>query len=165
MPPREMKLRLVYDVCHNVAKMETHLVAGRERRLCVHRKGATRAHVPRGQMSPWEFGQPVIVPGDMGSASYLAIGTPRSLEETWGSTCHGAGRVLSRTAAKRKFGDRDLIGELKREGITVMARGRATVAEEMRGAYKDVSQVVEVMEQAGISRKVARLRPIGVIKG
>ncbi|MFN8547062.1 MAG: RtcB family protein [Candidatus Eisenbacteria bacterium] len=165
MTPHDMRLRLIYDVCHNVAKMETHRVDGVDRRLCVHRKGATRAHFPRGQRSPWSFGQPVIVPGDMGTASYLCVGTERSLEETWGSTCHGAGRVLSRSAAKRKFAGRDLIGELRDDGITVMARGLATVAEEMRGAYKDVSQVVDVMDHAGISRKVARLRPIGVIKG
>jgi len=101
----------------------------------------------------------------MGTRSYLCVGTDRSLEETFGSSCHGAGRVLSRTAARKKFGSRDLIGELKDDGITVMARGRGTVAEEMRGAYKDVSRVVEVMEKAGISRRVARLRPIGVIKG
>lgn len=165
LTPHQMRLELIYDVCHNVAKMETHRVEGAERRLCVHRKGATRAHLPRGQKSPWSFGQPVIVPGDMGSASYLCIGTERSLEETWGSTCHGAGRVLSRSAAKRKFAGRDLIGELRDDGITVMARGLATVAEEMRGAYKDVSQVVDTMEAAGISTKVAKLRPVGVIKG
>ena len=96
----QTRLRLVYDVCHNVAKMEDHEVDGRVRRLCVHRKGATRAHVPRGEPSPWSFGQPVIVPGDMGTASYLCVGTERSLEETFGSTCHGAGRVLSRSKAR-----------------------------------------------------------------
>ncbi len=163
--PRDLGLRLIYDVCHNIAKLEDHSVSGRSRKLCVHRKGATRAHVPRGRPSPWKSGQPVIVPGDMGTRSYLCVGTDRSLEETFGSSCHGAGRVLSRTAARKKFGSRDLIGELKDDGITVMARGRGTVAEEMRGAYKDVSRVVEVMEKAGISRRVARLRPIGVIKG
>jgi tRNA-splicing ligase RtcB len=159
------RLRLIYDVCHNVAKMENHRLGGTERRLCVHRKGATRAHVPRGQKSPWSFGQPVIVPGDMGTASYLCVGTEKSLDETFGSTCHGAGRVLSRTAARKKFAGRDLIRELRDDGITVMARGRGTLAEEMRGAYKDVAEVVETMEKAGISRRVARLEPIGVIKG
>jgi tRNA-splicing ligase RtcB len=159
------RLRLIYDVCHNVAKMESHRLGGAERRLCVHRKGATRAHVPRGQKSPWSFGQPVIVPGDMGTASYLCVGTEKSLDETFGSTCHGAGRILSRTAARKKFGGRDLIRELRDDGITVMARGRGTLAEEMRGAYKDVAEVVETMEKAGISRRVARLEPIGVIKG
>jgi tRNA-splicing ligase RtcB len=163
--PSDIGLRLIYDVCHNVAKMETHEVEGRSRRLCVHRKGATRAHPPRGQDSPWRYGQPVIVPGDMGTESYLCVGTERSLNETFGSTCHGAGRVLSRTAAKKKFGGRDLVRELAEDGITVMARGRGTLAEEMRGAYKDVGHVVDVMERAGISKKVARLRPIGVIKG
>jgi tRNA-splicing ligase RtcB len=163
--PADVGLRLVYDVCHNVAKMEIHEVDGRARRLCVHRKGATRAHPPRGQASPWRYGQPVIVPGDMGTESYFCVGTERSLSETFGSTCHGAGRVLSRTAAKKKFGGRDLVRELAGDGITVMARGRGTLAEEMRGAYKDVGHVVDVMERAGISKKVARLRPIGVIKG
>jgi tRNA-splicing ligase RtcB (3'-phosphate/5'-hydroxy nucleic acid ligase) len=163
--PREAGLRVIYDVCHNVAKMEEHLVGGRLRRVCVHRKGATRAYLPRGRTSPWTHGQPVIVPGDMGTASFLCVGTERSLDETFGSSCHGAGRILSRTAARSKFGQRDLIDELKKEGITVMARGRATLAEEMRGAYKDVSRVVDVMERAGISLKVARLRPLGVIKG
>ncbi len=163
--PRELSLRLIYDVCHNVAKMEEHLVNGRPKMLCVHRKGATRAHVPRGRPSPWRNGQPVIVPGDMGTVSYLCVGTDRSLSETFGSSCHGAGRLLSRTAARKRFGSRDLIAELKQEGITVMARGRATLAEEMRGAYKDVTRVVDIMEAAGISLKVARLRPIGVVKG
>ncbi len=163
--PRDLGMRLIYDVSHNIAKLEEHLVGGKPRQLCVHRKGATRAHVPRGSKDPYRYGQPVIVPGDMGTHSYLCVGTANSLEETWGSSCHGAGRVLSRTAARKKFGGRDLIGELKAEGITVMAEGRGTVAEEMRGAYKDVSRVVNVMEQAGISRRVARLRPLGVIKG
>jgi tRNA-splicing ligase RtcB (3'-phosphate/5'-hydroxy nucleic acid ligase) len=163
--PRDVGLRLLYDVCHNVAKLEEHDVEGKTRRLCVHRKGATRAHLPRGQKGDWPHGQPVIIPGDMGSESYLCVGTERSLAETFGSTCHGAGRVLSRTAARAKFGSRDLVGELAREGITVMAKGRGTLSEEMRGAYKNVGQVVDVMDRAGVSRKVARLRPIGVIKG
>jgi tRNA-splicing ligase RtcB len=165
MGPRDLGLRLVYDVSHNIAKLEEHAVGGRTRRLCVHRKGATRAHVPRGEQAPSRFGQPVIVPGDMGTRSYLCLGTEHSLAETWGSSCHGAGRVLSRTAARKKFAGRDLIGELKQEGITVMAEGRGTVSEEMRGAYKDVSRVVGVMESAGISTRVARMRPVGVIKG
>ncbi len=163
--PRDVGLRLLYDVCHNVAKLEEHDVKGKIRRLCVHRKGATRAHLPRGQNADWPHGQPVIVPGDMGSASFLCVGTERSLAETFGSTCHGAGRVLSRTAARAKFGGRDLVSELAKEGITVMAKGRGTLSEEMRGAYKDVSEVVDVMDRSGVSRKVARLRPIGVIKG
>jgi tRNA-splicing ligase RtcB len=163
--PRDVGLRLLYDVCHNVAKMEEHDVGGSIRRLCVHRKGATRAHLPRDQKDDWPHGQPVIVPGDMGSESYLCVGTQRSLAETFGSTCHGAGRVLSRTAARAKFGSRDLVGELSREGITVMAKGRGTLSEEMRGAYKNVADVVDVMDRAGVSRKVARLKPIGVIKG
>jgi len=163
--PNEVGLRLIYDVCHNIAKLEMHEVEGKLRRLCVHRKGATRAHPPRGQPSPWRYGQPVIVPGDMGSESFFCVGTERSLDETFGSTCHGAGRVMSRTAAQKQFRGRDLVRELAQDGITVLAKGRGTLAEEMRGAYKEVSRVVDVMEQAGITKKVARLRPIGVIKG
>lgn len=161
----DLGLRLIYDVCHNVAKLEDHLVDGSLRRLCVHRKGATRAYPPRGQEPNRPSGQPVIIPGDMGTESYLCVGTARSLEETFGSTCHGAGRVLSRTAARKKFGGRDLAKELAEEGITVRAKVRGTLAEEMRGAYKDVGRVVDVMHRAEISRKVCRLRPIGVIKG
>lgn len=163
--PRDLGMRLIYDVCHNIAKLEPHEVEGRLRTLCVHRKGATRTHLPRGKHSPWRSGQPVIVPGDMGTASYLCVGTPRSLQETFGSSCHGAGRLLSRTAARKRFGGRDLLGELRKDGIIVMAEGRATVAEEMPGAYKNVSGVVEVMERAGITLRVARVRPVGVIKG
>ncbi|MDM7914717.1 MAG: RtcB family protein [Candidatus Eisenbacteria bacterium] len=163
--PAEVGLRLLYDVCHNIAKIEEHEVEGRLRTVCVHRKGATRAHPPRGQRLPWKAGQPVIVPGDMGTESWVCAGTERSLEETLGSSCHGAGRILSRSAAKARFGGRDLVADLEREGITVQAKARGTLAEEMRGAYKDVGRVVDVMERAGVSRKVARLRPIGVIKG
>jgi len=161
----DIGLRLLYDVSHNVAKIEWHEVEGKLRRLCVHRKGATRAHLPRGQEGRWPHGQPVIIPGDMGTESYICVGTERSLGETFGSTCHGAGRVLSRTAARARFGKRDLVRELADGGITVMAKGRGTLAEEMTGAYKNVERVVDVMDRAGISRKVARLRPLGVIKG
>ncbi|MBD3337281.1 MAG: RNA-splicing ligase RtcB [Candidatus Eisenbacteria bacterium] len=163
--PRDLGFRLIYDVCHNIAKIEDHDIGGRRRRLCVHRKGATRAYWPRGAEEKRRTGQPVIIPGDMGTSSYLAVGTPQSRDETFGSTAHGAGRLMSRKQATRTFGGRDLVGELADEGITVMARGRRTLAEEMRGAYKDVSNVVDTMERAGISLKVARLRPIGVIKG
>ncbi len=162
---RDLGLRLVYDICHNIAKLEDHEVEGKKRRLCVHRKGATRAHPPLGKRTPWRHGQPVIVPGDMGTESYFCVGTERSLKVTLGSTCHGAGRVLSRSAAKKRFHGRDLSRELADDGITVMAKGRATLSEEMRGVYKEVSRVVDVMQRAGISKKVARLRPLGVIKG
>ncbi|MBU1700617.1 MAG: RtcB family protein [Candidatus Eisenbacteria bacterium] len=163
--PRDLGLSLVYDVCHNIAKLENHQVGGKTRRLCVHRKGATRAFWPQGTRPGRSVGQPIIIPGDMGSCSYLAVGTPKSLEETFGSTAHGAGRVMSRTQAVKTFAGRDLAAELSEEGITVMAQGRRTLAEEMRGAYKNVADVVDTMELAGISLKVARLRPIGVIKG
>jgi tRNA-splicing ligase RtcB len=161
----EARLSLVYDVCHNVAKMETYPVKGSMRRLCVHRKGATRATWPRGTRPTRAAGQPVIIPGDMGTCSYLAVGTEKSLAETFGSTAHGAGRLMSRRQALKSFGNRDLISELAEDGITVMAKGRRTLAEEMVGAYKNVTDVVDTMEEAGISLKVAKLRPIGVIKG
>lgn len=163
--PRDLKLRLLYDVCHNIAKLEDHEVGGKTRRLCVHRKGATRAYPPRNAPNPWRTGQPVLVPGDMGSESYVCVGQPASLQATFGSTCHGAGRVLSRKEATRRFGGRDLSGEMRAQGILVLAKERGTVAEEMSGAYKDVGEVVEVVHEAGLSCKVARLRPLAVIKG
>jgi tRNA-splicing ligase RtcB len=163
--PRALGMRLLYDVCHNIAKIETHDVAGRRRALCVHRKGATRAYPPPGTRHPWGLGQPVLVPGDMGSESFVCLGRESSLAQTFGSTCHGAGRVMSRRRAMETFRGRDLIGEMREKGILVMAKERGTVAEEMSEAYKDVGEVVEVMHQAGISLKVARLRPLAVIKG
>jgi len=163
--PRDLGLRLLYDVCHNIAKMETHEVEGENRRLCVHRKGATRAYPPPGTMHPWRTGQPVLVPGDMGTESYVCVGQEKSRRSTWGSSCHGAGRVMSRRQATRRFRGQDLIGQLRERGVEIMAKDRRTVAEEMSDAYKDVGQVVDVMHQAGISLKVARLRPLGVIKG
>ncbi len=164
--PRDLGLRLLYDVCHNIAKLEEHEVApGQVRRLCVHRKGATRAYPPRNVRHSWRSGQPVLVPGDMGTESYICAGQPASLAMTWGSTCHGAGRVMSRRQAKGHFRGRDLIQELRARNVIVMAKERGTVAEEMSEAYKDVGRVVDVMHQAGISLKVARLRPLGVIKG
>ncbi|MCK4412414.1 MAG: RtcB family protein [Candidatus Eisenbacteria sp.] len=163
--PRELGLRLLYDVCHNIAKLEDHDVDGEQRRLCVHRKGATRAYPPRNVKNPWRVGQPVLVPGDMGSESFICVGQEASLAATFGSSCHGAGRVMSRRAATRRFRGRDLIGEMRRQGVLVMAKDRGTVAEEMSEAYKNVGDVVEVMHQAGLSLKVARLRPLAVIKG
>jgi tRNA-splicing ligase RtcB len=165
---RGLGLTLVYDVCHNIAKMETHRVAGEERTLCVHRKGATRAFPPGHPEVPEAYrqvGQPVFIPGDMGRASYVLVGAAPAMERTFGSTCHGAGRLLSRTAARKLGKGRDLIAEMAAQGVAVMATGRATVAEEMPEAYKDVTEVVDVMDGAGISRKVARLRPLGVVKG
>jgi tRNA-splicing ligase RtcB len=166
--PRQLGMRLLYDVCHNIAKRETHEVEGRPQVLCVHRKGATRAFGPGEQAVPGifrEVGQPVIIPGDMGRASYVLQGTERAMAETFGSSCHGAGRVLSRAAAKRASRGRSIQRELEAKGILVRWTGRSTLAEEMPEAYKDVSQVVEVVHGAGIALKVARLRPLAVVKG
>jgi tRNA-splicing ligase RtcB len=157
--------RLVYDVCHNIAKFEEH--GGR--RLCVHRKGATRAFGPGHPLLPAAYrdlGQPTFIPGDMGRASFLLIGKAGSMRETFGSTCHGAGRAHSRNEMKRLMHGRNLFKEMEEErGVIVMAHGRDSVAEEMPEAYKDASLVVDVMEQAGVTDKVARLRPIGCVKG
>ncbi len=168
MGPRDLGMDLVYDVCHNIAKKERHLVDGRQMTLCVHRKGATRAFGPGQQALPADYrpvGQPILIPGDMGTASYVLKGTSRAMEETFGSSCHGAGRVLSRKAAKKKSKGRSIARELEDKGILVRWTGRFTMAEEMPEAYKDVSQVVDVIHGAGIALKVARLRPLLVVKG
>lgn len=161
-------LHLVWDVAHNVAKLEEHRVGGVARRLCVHRKGATRAFPAGRPELPADYravGQPVLVPGDMGSASYLLVGSEQALAESFGSTCHGAGRVLSRSAAIRKHPSAAVRRELESQGIVVRAAGRDTLAEEAPDAYKDVDRVVAVCHQAGLSRRVARLRPLAVLKG
>jgi tRNA-splicing ligase RtcB len=168
MGPRDLGMQMVYDVCHNIAKKETHRVEGVNRQLCVHRKGATRSF-PAGHPDLCEryraVGQPILIPGDMGTASYVLLGSERAMVETFGSTCHGAGRVLSRTAAKKKSKGRSISRELADQGILVRWTGRSTLAEEMPEAYKDISQVVEVVHGAGISTKVAKLRPMAVVKG
>jgi len=161
-------LRVVYDVCHNIAKWEEHEVDGQRRRLCVHRKGATRAFGPGHPQVPAayrEVGQPVLVPGDMGRYSYVLVGTERAMQETFGSSCHGAGRKLSRNAAKRQARHRPIFQELRERGVFVQAESKITVAEEIPEAYKDVADVVDVMHGAGIARKVAKLVPLAVIKG
>jgi len=166
--PKELGFRLVYDVCHNIAKMERHSIDGKEVELCVHRKGATRAFPPRSKLIPEsyrEVGQPVLIPGDMGTGSYVLVGTERAMEETFGSSCHGAGRVKSRKQALKHGRGRDLFQEMRDRGVILMATGRRTVAEEMPEAYKDIHSVVDAISRAGISRKVVRLRPVGVIKG
>jgi len=166
--PRDLRMNLLYDVCHNIAKKEDHVVDGSPVTVCVHRKGATRAFPPGHPALCEEYrpvGQPILIPGDMGTASYILVGTQKAMQETFGSTCHGAGRVLSRTAAKKKSKGRAIHRELEDKGILVRWTGRATLAEEMPDAYKDVSQVVGVVHGAGISRKVAKLRPIAVVKG
>lgn len=166
--PRNLDMKLVYDVCHNIAKKEKHIIDGKKQTVCVHRKGATRSFPAEHEVLCDDYrhvGQPVIIPGDMGTASYVLVGTQKAMEETFGSTCHGAGRVLSRTAAKKASRGRSIQRELEDRGILVKWTGRSTLAEEMPEAYKDVSQVVGVVHGAGISRKVAKLRPIAVVKG
>jgi tRNA-splicing ligase RtcB len=166
--PTDVGMSLVYDVCHNIAKVEEHEVEGRRIRLCVHRKGATRAFPPGHPQVPSayrETGQPVLVPGSMGNYSYVCVGSEGAMKETFGSTCHGAGRKMSRSQAKKESRGRDLMKEMESQGVTVRATGMRTVAEEMAFAYKDVGEVVEVMEGAGVSRRVAELRPLGVVKG
>jgi tRNA-splicing ligase RtcB (3'-phosphate/5'-hydroxy nucleic acid ligase) len=166
--PRELGMELIYDVAHNIAKVEEHEVNGKKRKLIVHRKGATRAFPPWHPELPEIYkplGQPVLIPGDMGRASYVLLGTEKAMEETFGSTCHGAGRVLSRHQAIKKAKGRAIWREMEDKGIIVRSAGRETLAEEMPEAYKDIANVVDVVHNAGISKKVARLRPMGVIKG
>jgi tRNA-splicing ligase RtcB len=167
-PWEALGMTLLYDVAHNMAKIEEHGVAGGRRPLCVHRKGATRAF-PAGHPDVPEryrgIGQPVIIPGDMGRASWVLVGGPRSLERSFGTTCHGAGRCLSRTAATKLARGRNIVDELARAGVVARSRSREGLAEEQPAAYKDVDLVVEVVHRAGLSTKVARLRPLGVIKG
>jgi tRNA-splicing ligase RtcB len=165
---QDIGLQQIYDVAHNIAKLETHEVDGRRQKLCVHRKGATRAF-PAGQRDVPEryraIGQPVLIPGDMGRCSFIALGTELAMRETFGSTCHGAGRVQSRGAAKRGQRGSDVAAELAGRGIYVRADSMGSLAEEASSAYKDVTDVVGVAHEAGISRRVARATPIGVIKG
>jgi tRNA-splicing ligase RtcB len=166
--PKELGFSLLYDVCHNIAKIEEHTVDGKKRRLCVHRKGATRAFAPGHPQIPADYqkiGQPVLIPGDMGRYSYLLVGTESAMEKTFGSTCHGAGRVMSRAQSKKQSHAINIDQEMARRGVVARYQGRGTMAEEMPHAYKDVADVVETMDQAGISKRVARFRPVGVIKG
>jgi tRNA-splicing ligase RtcB len=166
--PGQLGLGIVYDVAHNIAKVEEHIVGGRKRKLVVHRKGSTRAFPAGHPELPAHYrdiGQPVLVPGDMGRASFVLVGTDRAMAETFGSACHGAGRVLSRHQAIRLAKGRSISRELEDQGIIVRSTGRETLSEEMPDAYKDVSNVVDVLHNAGIARKVVRLRPLGVVKG
>jgi len=166
--PRDLGMDLVYDLSHNIAKKEQHIVNGKPQTLCIHRKGATRAFGPEHHAIPKDYrqsGQPVIVPGDMGNASFVLAGTKTAMETSFGSACHGAGRVLSRSAAKRAAKGRSIVDELQANGVHIRYRGRSTLAEEMPDAYKNISDVVDVIDKAGIAKKVARLKPLGVIKG
>ena len=168
MAPKDLNLRLVYDVAHNIAKLETHVLEGRTVETCVHRKGATRAFGPGRPEVPADYavvGQPVLIPGDMGTASYVCKGTAEAMTQTFGSTCHGAGRVMSRAQALRQAKGRAIDRELAKKGILVRSQGSKTLGEEMPEAYKDVDRVVGVMHRAGISPRVARLRPLAVVKG
>jgi len=164
----DLGMHIVYDVAHNIAKVEEHEVDGKKVKVVVHRKGATRAFPPGHEAVPKVYrdvGQPVLIPGSMGTASYVLAGAEGSMRETFGSTCHGAGRVLSRHAATRQFRGEKLRNELMQRGIYIRAASMRVVAEEAPGAYKNVDNVVKVVHEAGIANLVARMRPIGVAKG
>ncbi len=166
--PDKLQTRLVYDVSHNIVKFEEHEIEGVKKRVCVHRKGATRALPREHPLVPEAYrdvGQPVLIPGDMGRASFVLVGTEDALRDSFGSCCHGAGRILSRRKALKSTTGRDIVDELRKKGIVVRARGRRTLREEMPEAYKFVGDVCDVVHNAGLARKVARLRPMGVIKG
>jgi tRNA-splicing ligase RtcB len=165
---QELAMSQVYDVAHNIAKYEEHQIEGRPRRVWVHRKGATRAFAPGHPEIPEQYrriGQPVLIPGDMGRASWVLVGQSGSMAQTFGTACHGAGRMMSRTKAVQHAAGRRIDQELKRRGVIAKARSHRGLAEEQPDAYKDVDQVVEVVDRAGLARKVARMRPIGVVKG
>jgi len=165
---QDLGMELLYDVAHNIAKLEEHVVDGKKKKVWVHRKGATRAFPAGHPELPDVYravGQPVIIPGDMGRASWVLVGAAGSMERTFGSTCHGAGRAMSRTAAKLKATGRKIEKELEARGVIAMAASRMGLAEEQPAAYKNVDHVVDVVHEANLSRKVARMRPVGVIKG
>ncbi len=164
----EIGLRTVYEVAHNIAKIEEHIVDSHKMKVCVHRKGATRAFAAGSQEIPAayrEVGQPVLIPGDMGRYSYVLVGSEGAMLNTFGSTCHGAGRAMSRVKARKSARGRSIASELRAQGIVVQASSRRTIDEELPEAYKDVTSVVDTCQLAGISKKVAQLRPLGCIKG
>ncbi|MDP2853968.1 MAG: RtcB family protein [Smithellaceae bacterium] len=166
--PRELGMRLVYDVCHNIAKIESFNIAGVEKKLCVHRKGATRAYPAGHEAVPSRYrsvGQPVLIPGDMGTGSYVLVGQEKAMQETFGSACHGAGRVMSRTQAVKLSRGRSIARELADQGVLVMAGSKGTLNEEMPEAYKNLNDVVQVVHDAGIACKVVRLKSVACIKG
>ena len=165
---KDAGLELIYDVTHNIAKLEEHEVDGLNEQLCVHRKGATRAFPPGHPDVPEKYravGQPIFIPGDMGRMSYIMAGTEQAMKETFGSTCHGAGRLQSRSAMKKRFSGREVLSQLEKRGIAVRAGSMSGLAEEAPEAYKDVESVVNIAHGAGISKKVARTKPIAVVKG
>ncbi|GAC1485777.1 MAG: hypothetical protein NVS2B12_40690 [Ktedonobacteraceae bacterium] len=159
---------MVYDVCHNIAKMEEYEVDGMMQRVCVHRKGATRAFPANHPELPAKYravGQPVLIPGDMGRYSFVLVGAPGSMQESFGSCCHGAGRRQSRTAAKKSLSSKDLLNQLDARGVTIRVHSKNLLTEEAPQAYKDAQQVVNVVHNAGLAKLVARLRPVIVVKG
>jgi len=163
-----MGLEIIYDVAHNIAKVEEHIVDGKKVKVVVHRKGATRAFPPNHNEIPAKYksiGQPVLVPGDMGRYSFVLVGTNKAMSETFGSTCHGAGRVMSRSQALREEQANAIVDSLNKKGIKIRAESKKTIVEESPEAYKDVQDVVDVLQEEGISTKIAKLRPIAVMKG
>lgn len=166
--PEDMEMNLIYDVCHNVAKIETHIVDGQEKTLLVHRKGATRAFPPNHPMIPEQYkdiGQPALIGGTMGTCSYVLVGTPSGMIDTFGSTCHGAGRALSRNASRKRLDSKQILQHLKKRNICIRVSNPKLITEEAPESYKDVSEVVDTCHEAGISKKAVKLRPIAVIKG
>jgi len=165
---KDAKIETLYDVAHNIAKVEEHIIDGKKIKVFLHRKGATRAFGPGNKEIPKAYrdvGQPIIIPGSMGTASYVLVGTNESMESTFGSTAHGAGRVMSRHEAIRQFRGENIVHDLEKKGIHVKGASWEGIAEEASEAYKDIDEVVEVSHKAGIGKKVARLLPLGVIKG
>jgi tRNA-splicing ligase RtcB len=168
IPEEKLGMRQIYDVAHNIAKIEEHIIEGVKKKVCVHRKGATRAFPSNHPDVPkiyQEIGQPVLIPGDMGRNSYVLVGTKTAMEETFGSTCHGAGRLMSRGEAKRNVDHTQLLQELEKKGIKLKAASKSVITEEAPEAYKDVNLVVEIAHNSGISKKVAKMRPLAVVKG
>ena len=167
-PAERLGMHMVYDVAHNIAKFEDHHVEGKMTKVVVHRKGATRAFAPNHSELPDKYrsvGQPVLIPGDMGTASYVLVGTQRAMDESFGSTCHGAGRLMSRHAAVKKLKGRSILREMEDQGIIVRSRGHKILFEEASEAYKDIDRVVDIVHGAGLSRKVVKMKPLGVVKG
>ena len=159
---------MVYDVCHNIAKIEEYEIDGQAVKVCVHRKGATRAFPAGNPAIPEQYraiGQPVLIPGDMGRYSFVLVGAQGSMEQSFGTCCHGAGRRLSRTAAKKAMDSKNLLKYLDRQGVTVRVHSKNLLAEEAPQAYKDAQMVVNVVHNAGLATLVARLKPIVVVKG
>ena len=164
----DMEMELVYDVAHNIAKVEDHEYDGRRRKVYVHRKGATRAFPADHPDVPMKYrsvGQPVLIPGDMGAGSYVLVGTDQAMKESFGSTCHGAGRIMSREAAIRNYSVKSITNEMEGKGIYLKGSTKDGIQEEAPGAYKDIDDVIRVVVGAGLSRPVAKITPIGVMKG